>query len=52
VAEGKFRRFSVALADHVHRLVVSVMEHQEQFKEHSLLWAWGAELSLAIVGPS
>jgi hypothetical protein len=28
------------------------MEHQAQFKELSLLRAWGVELHLAIVGPS
>jgi hypothetical protein len=28
------------------------MEHREQYKELSLLWAWGAELCLVIAGPS
>jgi hypothetical protein len=28
------------------------MEHREQFEELSFLLAWGAELCLAIVGPS
>jgi hypothetical protein len=32
----------------MHRL----MERQEKFEELSLLWAWSAELCLAIVGPS
>jgi hypothetical protein len=36
----------------VRRLAVSKMEHREQFKEFFLLWAWGAKLCLAIVGPS
>jgi hypothetical protein len=34
------------------RLVISKIECREQFKELSLLWAWGAELCLTIVDPS
>jgi septal ring factor EnvC (AmiA/AmiB activator) len=52
VAEEKFRSFSHALADGEQRLVASEKEHQEQFKELFLLWAWGAELCLATIGPS
>jgi hypothetical protein len=39
-------------ADGVRWLVVSEMERREQFEELSLLQAQGAELCLAIVGPS
>jgi hypothetical protein len=28
------------------------MERREQFQELPLLWAWGVELCIAIVGPS
>jgi hypothetical protein len=52
VAEEKFRSLSDASPDGAWWLVVFEMEHQEQFEELSLLWAWGAELCLAIVGPS
>jgi hypothetical protein len=52
VVDGKFRNLSNASADGTRRLVVSKMEHLEQYEELSLLWAWGAELCLAIVGPS
>jgi hypothetical protein len=52
VIEAKFHSLSDASANGVPWLVVSEMEHWEQFQELSLLWAWGAELYLAIVGPS
>jgi hypothetical protein len=52
VVEEKFLSLSDASADGALWLVVSKMEHREQFKELSLLRAWGAELCLAIVGPS
>jgi hypothetical protein len=52
VAEEKFRSLSNASTDGARRLVVNKMECQEQFKEFSHLWNWGAELCLAIVGPS
>jgi hypothetical protein len=45
----KFRSLSDALANGTWWLVVSEMEHREQFEELSLLRAWGAELCLAIV---
>jgi hypothetical protein len=52
MVEEKFHSLSDALADGVWRLVVSEMEHREEFEELSLLRAWGVELCLAIVGPS
>jgi hypothetical protein len=52
VAEQKYRNLSDASADGARWLVISEMERREQFGKLSLLWAWGAELCLAIVGPS
>jgi hypothetical protein len=52
VAEEKFCSLSDASADGARWQVVFKMEHRDQFEELSLLWAWGAELCLAIVGPS
>jgi hypothetical protein len=52
VAEDKFHSLYDTSAHGAWRLVVSEMECQEQFEEHSLLRAWGVELCLAIVGPS
>jgi hypothetical protein len=52
VTKEKFRSLSDASVDGVRWLVVSEMEHQEQFKELSLLLVWTTELCLAIVGPS
>jgi hypothetical protein len=52
VAEEKFRSLSDALADGARWLVVSEMEHREQFEQFSLLRAWGAELGLTIIEPS
>jgi hypothetical protein len=49
VAEEKFRSLSDASADGAWRLVVSEMEHQEQFEDVSHVEAWGAKLCLAIV---
>jgi hypothetical protein len=40
VAVEKFHSLSDTLADGARQLVVSKMEHQEQFKALSLLWAW------------
>jgi hypothetical protein len=51
MAEGKFHSLSDAMTKGVWRLVVSRMEHREQFEEISLLQAWGSELFLTIVGP-
>jgi hypothetical protein len=52
VAKEEFCSLSDASADDARWLVVSEMEHQEQFKELSLLQAWSTELCLAIIGPS
>jgi hypothetical protein len=52
VAEGKFHNLSDASTAGARRLVVFEMEDRGQFNELSLMWAWGAELCLAIVGPS
>jgi hypothetical protein len=52
VVEEKFCSLSDTSADGVRSLVAFEMEHQEHFEELSLLRAWGAELCLAIVGPS
>jgi hypothetical protein len=52
VAEEKFHSLSDASAGGAWWLVVFEMERQEKFKELSLLWAWGAELCLAIVDTS
>jgi hypothetical protein len=52
VTEEKFYSLSDASADGAQWLVVSEMDRREQFEELSLLRAWGAELCLAIVGPS
>jgi hypothetical protein len=52
VAEDKFYSLSDTSTDGARKLVVFEMESRERFKELSLLWAWGAELSLAIIGPS
>jgi hypothetical protein len=52
VAKEKFRSLSDASADGARQLVVSEMEHREQFKELSLLRAWGAEVCLFVASPS
>jgi hypothetical protein len=52
VAEEMFHVLSDVSAHGVWQLVVSEMEHREQFEELSLLRALGAELCVAIVGPS
>jgi hypothetical protein len=52
VAEEKFRSLSDVSVDGVRWLVVSEMEHREQFEELFLLRAWSAELCLANIGPS
>jgi hypothetical protein len=52
VAEEQFYSLSNASGDGAWRLVVSKMEHREQFEELSFLWAQGTELCPAIVGPS
>jgi hypothetical protein len=50
-AKEKVRSLSRSSAEGTRWLVASEMEHQEQFGELSLVWAWGTELSLAILGP-
>jgi hypothetical protein len=52
VAEEKFHSLSNASADGTRRLVISEMEHWEQFEELSLLWAWGAKLCFIIIAPT
>jgi hypothetical protein len=52
VVEEKFHSMSDASTDGARWLVVFEMEYRDQFEELSLLWAWCAELCLAIVGPS
>jgi hypothetical protein len=52
VVEEKFCCLSDTSAVGARWLVVSEMEHQEQFEELSLLRGWDAELSLAIIGLS
>jgi hypothetical protein len=52
MVEEKFHSLSDALADGAWQLVVSEMEHREEFEELSLPRAWGVKLCLAIVGPS
>jgi hypothetical protein len=52
VAKEKFHTLFDASANGARRLVVSEMEHREQFEELFLSWACCAELCLATVGPS
>jgi hypothetical protein len=52
VPKEKFHSLSNVSTDGARWLVVSEMEHWEQFEDLSLLWAWGVELCLTIIGPS
>jgi hypothetical protein len=52
VAGERVRYLSNSSAEGARWLMASEMKRQEQFEELSLLWSWGIELCLSIIGPS